>query len=317
MLAAWFAAVLLVLLTACTSEEPPEEAPEVGVSGAFGSVPVVTFTPPLPLTESSVETIIEGDGRELAADEPVVLTLTAYDGDDGGLVENRGVGEVRTLTLTPEDVGADLYPVLVGAREGSRLLVRQPVEEAGTDRMLVLVIDVRYTTARGEPVKPAEGLPTVTVAEDGTPTITLPEGDPPDQLVVQPLLRGDGGQVRPGQDVTVQYAGVAWESGELYDSTWAAGKVPRTLVLGDTIPGLRDGLLDQTVGSQVLLVIPPAQARGTDTLVLVVDVLATSGGDTDSVVENPPGSAGKDTTPDPSESEPTPAPADTEATPLD
>lgn len=312
MLAAWLVAVLLVLLSACTDKQPPAQAPEVGVTGAFGSVPVVTFTPPLPLAESSVETLIEGDGRELVADEPVVLTLTAYDGEDGGLVENRQVGEVRTLMLTQEDVGADLYPVLVGAREGSRLLVRQPVNEQGKDRMLVLVIDVRYTTARGEPETPAEGLPTVAVAEDGTPTITLPEGDPPDKLIVQPLLRGDGAQVRPGQDVTVQYTGVAWESGEMYDSTWADGKVPRTLILEDTIPGLRDGLLDQTVGSQVLLVIPPAQARGTDTLVLVVDVLAVSGGDQDSVVENSPGTGAKE-----APAETTPAPADTDGTPLD
>ena len=84
---------------------------------------------------------------------------------------------------------------------------------------------------------------------------------------------------------------MAWESGEPYDSTWAAGKVPRTLKLDETIPGLRDGLLDQTVGSQVLLVIPPAQARGTDTLVLVVDILAVSGGQDASVVPAPTTSA--------------------------
>ncbi|MPV90142.1 FKBP-type peptidyl-prolyl cis-trans isomerase, partial [Georgenia ruanii] len=293
-LAAWLAAVLaLVLLGACTpgnKKAQGDTTPEVSVTGTFGSIPVVTFRPPLPLTESSVETLIEGDGRELADGGPVVLTLTAYDGADGELVDNRQVGEVRTLMLTKEDVGEDLYPVLVGAREGSRLLVRQPVHEKGTDRMLVLVIDVRYTRARGEPVTPAEGLPAVEVAEDGTPSITVPQADPPGELVVQPLIRGDGAQVRPGQDVTVQYTGVAWESGEPYDSTWAAGKVPRTLKLDETIPGLRDGLLDQTVGSQVLLVIPPAQARGTDTLVLVVDILAVSGGQDASVV--PPATSG-------------------------
>ncbi len=296
-LVTWLAVVLaLVLLGGCTPEKKTREGqrPDVSVSGAFGSIPVVTFRPPLPLTESSVETLIEGDGRQLADGEPVVLTLTAYDGEDGELVENRQVGEVRTLMLTKEDVGEDLYPVLVGAREGSRLLVRQPVHEKGKDRMLVLVIDVRYTRARGEPVTPPEGLPTVQVAEDGAPSITLPQADPPGQLVVQPLVRGDGAQVRPGQDVTVQYTGVAWESGEPYDSTWAAGKVPRTLKLDETIPGLRDGLLDQTVGSQVLLVIPPAQARGTDTLVLVVDILAVSGGQEDSVVAPSTGSSAPD-----------------------
>lgn len=275
-----------VLLVACT-EDPvknEENVGEVTVSGAFGSVPVVTFDPPLPLRESDVETLIEGDGRELAEGEPILLSLAAYDGDDGALVEGRDVGVARTLMLTPEDVGEDLYPVLSGAAEGSRILVQQPVEEDGEERMLVLVLDVLYTQARGEAVAPRDGLPQVTLGADGAPTIAVPDAEPPAELVVAPLIRGEGQQIRPGQDVTVQYTGVEWESGEPYDSTWEGGKVPQTVRLDETIDGLRDGLVDQPVGSQVLLVIPPGQAHGTDTLVLVVDILAASGGDEDSVV---------------------------------
>ncbi len=286
------ALLAVVLLVACTDAQDRDDpaADDVLVSGSFGSVPVVTFTPPLPLEDSKVETLIQGDGRELAADAPLLMTLTAYDGEDGKLVEGREVGVARTLMLTPEDVGDDLYPVLLGTREGSRLLVRQPINQDGTDRMLILVIDVRYTRAAGEAVTPPEGLPTVALAEDGAPSITLPEGEPPAALVVQPLIRGEGRQVRPAQDVTVQYTGVAWETGEPYDSTWATGKVPQTVAIDETFQGLRDGLVDQTVGSQVLLVIPPGLAQGTSTLVLVVDILATSGGD-DATVVSPSGGA--------------------------
>jgi len=281
-----------VLLVACTDNpvKNEENVGDVTVSGAFGSVPVVTFDPPLPLRESEVETLIEGDGRELVQGEPILLSLAAYDGDDGELVEGRDVGVARTLTLTAEDVGQDLFPVLSGASEGSRILVQQPVDEDGEQRMLVLVLDVLYTQARGEAVAPRDGLPQVTLAADGAPSIAVPDAEPPGQLVVAPLIRGEGQQVRPGQDVTVQYTGVEWESGEPYDSTWE-GKVPQTVRLDETIDGLRDGLVDQPVGSQVLLVIPPGQAHGTDTLVLVVDILATSGGDEDSVVGGANGTA--------------------------
>lgn len=56
---------------------------------------------------------------------------------------------------------------------------------------------------------------------------------------------------------------------------------------GQLIPGFDEGLVGQTVGSRVLLVIPPdkgygtagnsqAGISGTDTLVFVVDILAAA-----------------------------------------
>lgn len=279
---------LLLAVAGCTPPGPSEEdtAP-VSVTGSFGSVPAVTFEAPLPMQESEIETVSAGDGRELAPEEPVLFALTAYDGDTGKLLADRGAGIPRTLMLTREDVGQDLYPVLVGTREGTRLLLRQPVTEDGEDRMLVLVIDVLHTRARGEELtRPADAahLPDVTLAADGTPSITVPEGPPPEKLVVAPRIRGTGPQVRPGQDVTVQYTGVVWETGEVYDSTWESGKVPQTVPLPETFPGLRDGLVDQPIGSQLVLVVPPNLAVGTGTLIMVVDVLAASGGEDDDVV---------------------------------
>lgn len=279
------ALVLIVALAACTQRQEEEVTDQVRVRGSFGTVPSVTFDAPLPLAESSIETLIEGEGRALAADEPVLFALTAYDGADGEPLTERGAGTPRALMLTAEDVGEDLFPVLEGTREGTRLLLRQPVSEDGTDRMLVLVIDVLHTRARGEEVPLPEGSPAVAVGDDGAPTIQPPGGEPPDALTVHTRIRGEGAQVRPGQEVTLQYSGVVWETGEPYDSTWAAGKVPQTVALEETFPGLRDGLVDQTVGSQVVLVVPPALAVGTGTLVMVVDILAATGdGGDDSVI---------------------------------
>lgn len=265
-------------LVACAQpQDPAPPEPPITVSGAFGRVPVASFDVPLPLTPTESETLVEGDGRVLVADGPALLALTAYDGHTGELLADRGAGEARTLLLSPEEVGEDVYPVLLGAAEGSRLLLTQPVTDQDTDRMLVLVIDVLHTRAQGEQVEPRQSFEDITLAEDdGVPTITLPDREPPDTLAVGTVIRGEGRQVSAEHTVTMQYVAVVWPGGDIYDSTWADGQVPRTVDLAETLDGLRDGLVDQTVGSRVLILVPPAQGTGDQHLVFLVDILAVA-----------------------------------------
>ena len=292
------AAVVLVLvsvgLVACDDTPPEEPEPPITVSGAFGRAPVASFDVPLAMAETASETLIDGDGRALVEDGPALLALTAYDGETGDLLADRGAGEARTLLLTPEEVGEDVYPVLLGATEGSRLLLTQPVTAQGTDRMLVLVIDVLHTRAQGEELEKRASFPDVTVSEeDDVPTISLPDEEPPDTLEVATVIRGEGRQVRPDQAVTLQYVAVVWPGGDVYDSTWADRRVPRTVQLEDTFTGLRDGLVDRTVGSRVLVVVPPALGTGNQTLVFAADILAVS----DPASEPAPEPAPQETTP--------------------
>ena len=94
--------------------------------------------------------------------------------------------------------------------------------------------------------------------------------------------------VKKGDTVLVQYTGVVWKPGDpsnntVFDSSWAKG-TPSTFALktGSVIPGFLTALTGQRVGSQVLAVIPPKQAYGSQgntsvpagaTLVFVVDIL--------------------------------------------
>ena len=85
--------------------------------------------------------------------------------------------------------------------------------------------------------------------------------------------------------MVVQYTGVNWRTGKVFDSSWSRDE-PFAFILGEgqVIKGWDDGLLGQKVGSRVMLVIPPADGygsagnsgagiKGTDTIVFVVDIL--------------------------------------------
>ena len=103
------------------------------------------------------------------------------------------------------------------------------------------------------------------------------------------LIKGSGPAVKEGQVVVVQYTGVIWRTGKVFDSSWSRSQ-PYGFTIGaspaQVMPGRDKGLTGQTIGSRVLLVIPPAEGygsfgvphegiKGTDTLVYVVDILGT------------------------------------------
>ncbi|TDB72399.1 FKBP-type peptidyl-prolyl cis-trans isomerase [Micromonospora sp. KC723] len=102
-------------------------------------------------------------------------------------------------------------------------------------------------------------------------------------LKATPLIRGTGPAVQPGQQVTVNYVGVRYRSGEEFDASWKRSE-PISFVLGqgNVIPGWDQGMQGQTVGSRVQLDIPAELAYGANppdgypagALRFVVDVLA-------------------------------------------
>jgi peptidylprolyl isomerase len=189
-----------------------------------------------------------------------------------------------------------IYEELNGLTAGSRVLIgiapadgmgADPTQGVGDDDTLLFfaeVHDVRVPLARaeGEPVPPVAGLPTVVLGEAGAPTITVPDTEPPAELVAQPLIQGAGAPVETGQEVTVHYTGVIWDTGAVFDSSWEQGApTPFTIGSGQVIAGWDEGLVGKTIGSQILLVVPPAlgypegsgEIKPTDTLVFVIDLL--------------------------------------------
>jgi peptidylprolyl isomerase len=205
-------------------------------------------------------------------------------------------------------IGGTMLPgletALIGQKVGSRVLaVIPPADGYGTSgnsqlgitgsTTLVFVIDVIKSyadTASASGAQESAGggtLPTVTAHTGGAPTITIPAKTPPSALVTKTLIKGSGPKVVKGQYVIAQYTGYIWRTKKVFDSSWTSGS-PFGFVIGaspeQVISGWDSGLAGQTVGSRVMLVIPPKDAygssgqsqagiTGTDTLVFVVDII--------------------------------------------
>ena len=56
-----------------------------------------------------------------------------------------------------------------------------------------------------------------------TPTITVPDSEPPSDMVVKTITKGKGPAVEAGETIVVNYAGVRWENGETFDSSFDRG----------------------------------------------------------------------------------------------
>ncbi|WP_127573920.1 FKBP-type peptidyl-prolyl cis-trans isomerase [Georgenia faecalis] len=269
---------------AATASEADLAALEgITVEGEPGAEPTVTFEAPLTVSGAVATVVAEGDGAELEDGQVLSLHFVTVSGADGSTVSSTYESTPQSLTLGDEGIVPALTEALQGQKVGARLIFAAPDTEAAA----VMVIDVIDAVtvperAEGTAVEPAEGLPTVTLADNGAPSIEVVDGEPPAELVVQPLIEGDGPVVESGQTVTMQYTGWLWDGTE-FDSSWANG-APFTTAIGTgaVIEGWDTGLVGQKVGSQVMLVIPPALGYGdTDngpipagsTLVFVVDIL--------------------------------------------
>mgnify|MGYP005812092161 CR=1 FL=1 len=116
------------------------------------------------------------------------------------------------------------------------------------------------------------------------PDVTIPDGTPPSDLVIEDQTVGDGAEATAGSSVTVHYVGVSWSTGQQFDASWDRME-PFTFGLGrgQVIQGWDDGVQGMKVGGRRTLTIPPHMGYGAagaggvikpnETLVFVVDLL--------------------------------------------
>lgn len=116
------------------------------------------------------------------------------------------------------------------------------------------------------------------------PEVDFPEGEPPADLVIVDEIVGDGAEATAGRTVLAHYVGVAFSTGEEFDSSWNRGDpLAFPLGAGRVIKGWDQGLLGMRVGGRRRLTIPPQLAYGDrgagsaiapgETLIFVVDLV--------------------------------------------
>ncbi|WOQ16737.1 FKBP-type peptidyl-prolyl cis-trans isomerase [Raineyella sp. W15-4] len=95
------------------------------------------------------------------------------------------------------------------------------------------------------------------------PEIDPPEGPAPTELQIVDEIIGDGTEATAGDIVDVHYVGVAFSSGEEFDSSYRRGTpLAFQLGVGQVIQGWDQGVQGMKVGGRRKLVIPPQLAYG-------------------------------------------------------
>jgi peptidylprolyl isomerase len=250
---------------------------------------------------TTTKVVSPGTGAKVSKANAITFNYVLVNGKDGKQIETSFGKQVAGMDLSSASLLPGLFKGLNGQKVGSRLLVAIPPADAfgaqgntqagfGPKDTVIFLIDVvsastPLTTATGAVVAPKAGLPTVKVDGAKPAVVVVPKTVAPTKLIVQPLIKGTGAVVKAGQYIKVSYTGVLWKNGKKFDASADHGASFDTQIgAGKVITGWDKGLVGQTVGSRLLLIVPPAEGYGAkgsppligakDTLVFVVDILA-------------------------------------------
>ncbi len=111
--------------------------------------------------------------------------------------------------------------------------------------------------------------------------------EPPQELVIDELLAGEGPGADEGDALVVHFVGLRWSDGAPFDASWDREQpLEFELGAGRMIDGFEQGLVGLQPGGRRVLTIPPGLAYGErgsppaiapgETLVFVVDLLEIS-----------------------------------------
>jgi peptidylprolyl isomerase len=301
--------VCALALTACGDGDSPgadktlDRLDAVTISGDVGTAPEVTWKGVMDADKVETETITEGDGDPLKADESVLAHLWIGNGFSQEQAFSTYEDEKAEL-LTVNDQLPDFLAGIKDATLGTRLAITASAEEAfgptgnsgigigNKDTVLVIVdlISKVLDEPAGERSPAPDWMPAIESAK-GIPTGFNFEGTPAptaDLRRVQ-LIKGTGPRVEKGQTIAVRYLGQVYEGEKPFDENFSGEGTPTTFGIGSgqVIKGWDQALEGVPVGSRVVLSIPPelgygeagneqAGIKGTDTLFFVIDVLAAA-----------------------------------------
>ncbi|USR78666.1 FKBP-type peptidyl-prolyl cis-trans isomerase [Arcanobacterium pinnipediorum] len=244
---------------------------EVNVEGNFGAAVTVTTTGAFTSQTQQVRDLIDGEGRIIQEHGQVLVRTTKFSATGGKWSQVDGQPGIVSGLAEKSSVGR-LANVVIGKREGSRVAIIDP-QDGDVSVMVVDILPTRVSySAQQQSSDPL--IPSVSSDEDGVPslgTITAPI----DNVRISSVITGDGAQVTQ-QDVVYANYVLAHVDGSQMENTFSNGNPPAYIAVEDVFPGLHAGLIDQRVGSRVVISVPAAQAQGEEDVLIVLDILAIS-----------------------------------------
>ncbi len=313
------AAGLLVTLAACSTSAPSgaceplagagDASSTITTSGSFGVDPAADFPTPLIATDVEASVVDAGQGATVHPGEYALSQVTLYAGATGERLTSTSYVASEAFVVRAGKGSSKLNAALACQTVGSRVAVAAAGSDlygfAGiseqtfeADETVVVVFDIQDSIlgkAYGVDQVPQQGMPAVVTTPDGQPGVTVPGDDAPKTLRIAVLKQGEGATLDEGQTIYAHYLRLDWDdpkSAASTKSTWDDFGSPEPLSLTplntSTGVGLTAGLLKalvgQKVGSQIVVVVPPAfgfpdgatvpeGVSSTSTLVYVVDIL--------------------------------------------
>ncbi len=262
----------------------------VTATGEPGKKPTVSFKTPMTVADNSYVVLQKGNGGQIEDGDRRCTQGIAINVKDGSELastwENNTPDCSTVVTSDTSQMTENYYNIFKDQKLNATIAFGvNDSNSAGTSYLMVLTIVSKskdLTKATGTKVHDVPtDLPKVTLAKDGKPSIDMNGYKGSDTLVSQDLIRGEGAEVKDTQTIVAHYTGWLLD-GTQFDSSWDRGK-SSTFSLDGVIKGWKQGLAGHTVGSQVLLVVPPSLGYGSEakdkipansTLVFVVDILA-------------------------------------------
>lgn len=242
----------------------------------------LTAAPTIAIGDAAVPTAIErtvalaGTGDKLADGDYVSYAVTMFDATGKQTSDQGHDGTALTEQLTTTTGIGQIFGC---ANVGSRIVIAAPQQDGSAGYWVFDVLGAtpgaQWCTVSDKPGK----LPEVAFDTDGKPTITIPAGAAaPTEVELSVLTEGDGEVVGEGDSVTVDYTGVKWSDGTVFDSSWDRGE-PATFSTTGVVTGFKRALEGQKVGSTVLVAMPPkcgyagtGNELADETLVFVVKI---------------------------------------------
>ncbi|RLP83260.1 hypothetical protein D9V34_08525 [Mycetocola lacteus] len=302
------AAAVSVLLVGCTSTSNTADVEKgcvtfptgkqldsAKIGDNFGKEPKIDIAKGTKVEASQSRVIVEGKGEKVRPNDTAVADISLYNATTGEFAfkapyNGQGSNSVQINEQLIESISAAVGCHTVGSRVAvlaapKDLFGAQGNEQLkiGKDDSVLVVADI-ISNEKAPKARELKGdykdAPKVEFPGNGeAPKVTLPDTNPPKELTIEVLEKGDGPVIAETDSPKLQTLGLNWNTG----ATFQKFDSVLDIAANGYVPGFSKAIVGQTKGSKILAILPPADGYGAggnaqagiggkDTIVFVIDI---------------------------------------------